>query len=260
MKITCLIIVHIISLNGRLEVWNRKNSTILNILEVMLFAVEGGITVLVLWLSAFGSLKDWENFLALIIKQMFLKNKLRKFIVLFIVCMCFSTSLIITNGWIWATTIGFHNYKYYIVRDAEMFHNYAFFLFYVYIVVSVNNELKEVNDLLHEVVNGTEIKQEDNARKIIFIKLNHWSHNDMTQLTKRYRIIYEATESINTIFGWEILFFIGHAGVVLLNLLYGSVWLLDHGIFDDDETTALLCISAVVCLSTTVSNLRNYCN
>lgn len=133
-----------------------------------------------------------------------------------------------------------------------MYHNYVFFFFYVNMVSNVANELKDANDFLIEVINGTNTKQARDSRKIKFIQLNSWSTDDITQLTKRYRTIYEATESINNIFGWEILFFIGHAATVLLNLLYTSVWLMDQDIFESDDITALLCMNAVVALSTTV--------
>lgn len=254
LKITCLLVVHIVSLNGRLEFWHKKGSVIINVLNLLLFVVEGGITVLLLWKSAFGNMKDWEKFFSVASKQTGRKSALRKFVLSFFLGQCFPIVLIVINGCIWTNTVGFSTYKYYLVRDVEMYHSYVLCFFYVNLVVSVQNELKGVNNLLSEIAKKMQTDQVDNDQQISFIKLNRSGDGDITQITKTYQNIYEATESINNIFGWEVLFFIGHAACATLKLLYTSVWLADQNVFQDEYKTPLHCMNAVMAISIMVNN------
>lgn len=253
-KIACLLVVHVISLHGRLQYWYGKSSIILNILDVLLFAAEGAVTVLVLWVSAFGNLKDWEKFLTLAINKTYRKGELQKYLLFFFVAQLCPLALIAVNGWVWTNSIGFSTYKYYLIRDVELYHNYIFFFSYINMVMVIRSEFRDANNLLIDMVKGIKTKQVEDQGRFRLIRLNQWGIDDITRMATTYRTIYEATESINNIFGWEILFFMGHTACVMLNLLYTSVWLVDRDVFEDDDKAALLCMNAVMAISTTVRN------
>lgn len=254
-KITCLLVVHVISMIGRLEYWYGKGSKIFYILDVLDFVTEGAITVLMLWISAFGNLKDWESFFSLGANKTNRKDELRKYLLVFVFAQCFPLALIAVNGWVWTNSIGFSTYKYYLIRDVGMYYTYICFFAYISTVIMVKNEFKEVNNLLVDMVRGLKTKQLGEEGRIRFIKLNQWRISDIAQLKTTYRTIFEITESINNIYGWQILFFMGHTASVLLSVLYISVWLVDKDMFEDDDRLALLCMNAVMFVSTTVSTL-----
>lgn len=254
-KITCLLVVHVISLNGRLEFWHRKGSLILNVLSVCLFVFEGAITILLLWMSTFGNMKEWEKVLSLVANQIYNKNSMKKFTLLFLLGQCFSIIIIIINGWTWVNTVGFITYKHHLVRDVVMYHNDAFFFFYINLVLIVKNDLKKVNNLLSHIVVGTKIEQTVIKRHVSSIKLENLKVTDIAELAKTYRSIYEATKSINNIFGWKILFFIGYATCVLLKVLYTSIRFLNQNAIRDNYVTAVHFMNALMAMSITVRNI-----
>lgn len=248
LKLLCLLVAHVVSLAGRLQFWYRKSNIILDVLSYMLFIIEGSTTALVLWMSAFGDLKKWEKFLSIALKQTSHKNYWR-FIILNFFGQCFPIVLIAMNGWLWTDTMGFDTYKYYLIRDAETYHNYVWCFFYINLAINIKNEFKEVNNLLVDITRGMKSDQVINNLQVRFTKRNHWRVEVISQLTKRYQTLYEATESVNNTVGWVILFFMAHTVFVLLYLLYTSIWLLHQDMFKDGDITALLCMNAAVAIS-----------
>lgn len=249
LKITCLLVVHVASLNGRLEFWHNKGSLILNVLSVCLFTFEGAVTVVFLWMSTFGNMKDWKMFLSLVANQIVNKNAMKKYILLFFIGQCFPITLIAINAWTWVNTVGFSIYKFHLVRDVAMYHNACFF--YINLVLIVKIELNKVNSLLNDTAMETE--QTVNKRVVSYIKPNNLKVRDIVELSKTYRNIYEAIKSINNIFGWEILFFTGHAACELLKVLYTSIWFIDQDVMRDDYVTAVHFMNALIAVAITVS-------
>lgn len=253
LKIIFLLLVHAISLKGRMLFWYRQSNLIMMVLEVFVFSFETSITIIILGISTYGKMKDWEKCLSFGAHTIFRKEYLRKQLIMFAVIQCLLMVLTGINGWIWTETLGFNVYKYYIIRDLERYHTHMLFFMYVSLVYHIKGEFAAVNELLVDMVNKMKIK-ETRPQSTEFIKLVHGSANDIRQISKVYRNMYDVMCSLNNIFGWQMLFLIGYASAAILNLLYTSVWLMEQNMCEDssNDIGGPLLINAVVACSITV--------
>lgn len=255
LKILVLLIAQALSFYYRIKFQYNETVFIMVLFDIQLSIIECTITILIMWSSAFESLKDWKKCLFLITKQTSCKRSKWILLVRFFVSQGVPLVLLSINGCFWTKIVGFDNYKYFIIGDVERYYNCALFFLYVSFVIQARQEFKNVNNLLIDMtkhMNGEIL----NARGIVRVtKLHHWSASDISEVTKAYLNNYEFARSINNIFGWKVLLMVAHAVVVMLGLLYSSVWLSGQ-VYEDSNVTVLLYMNISLTLWSMVS--RNF--
>lgn len=252
LKITVLVVVHVMSLYCRIKSWYNSTTMIMYILDIVLSFVECSITILIIWRSAFGNLNDWKKCLPLMTKQILKKNnKLKLFSRFCIIPLALTT----ISGCFWTNIVGFDTYKYFIVGDIERYYNSTLFFFYMTLIDQVRKDFRDLNSLLVDMTNNMKSRKLETKDPVRQIKVNPWTASCVIDISKAYLTIYEFTRSINRIFGWQILLLMAHAVIVMLNLLYSSVWLIGQKAFGESDVTVLLYVNITLTLWSMVSKI-----
>lgn len=212
------------------------------ILDTITVITESLVACVIIFMSAFGNVEEWEkllNYTCDNAKKLF-TLKIR---VLYVCSTLLPIIIAISKALIWGRYIGYGLYHYYIFSDVVMYHAHTLINIYLVMTYMTWMAFKQLNNHLTEIIEGVQITQ-----KITTKFPSRSTTESIRQLKASYRFMYGLVVSQNNIFGFAAVALTGYATMVILKTFYVIVYT-----YETNHRSGVILINAVMAFTVTVT-------